>query len=152
MTKPSPSTSSYVLMCTGDSKKNEVAVATRAKDYSPSKEKVDDIPPLLVQPPPPTSPPNDPLHVKRPGLDTVLLPPPKGVVQKSAFNPHVRAAQNYNIVEDLAQAPSTMSALKVLQSCPTQWKALLKAIGGIDPTDTNLIIFDLEDHIPRLPP
>jgi hypothetical protein len=45
-----------------------------------------------------------------------------------------------------------MSALKVLQSCPTQWKELLKAIGGIDPTDTNLIIFDLEDHIPRLPP
>jgi hypothetical protein len=25
-------------------------------------------------------------------------------------------------------------------------------IGGIDPTDTNLIIFDLEDHIPRVPP
>jgi hypothetical protein len=61
-------------------------------------------------------------------------------------------AQNYNIVEDLVQEPSTMSALKVLQSCPAQWKALLKAISGIDPTDTNLIIFDLEDHIPRLPP
>jgi hypothetical protein len=74
------------------------------------------------------------------------------VVRKSAFNPHARAAQNYSIVEDLAQAPSAMSALEVLQSCPTQWKALLKAIGGIDPTDTNLIIFDLEDHIPRLPP
>jgi hypothetical protein len=28
----------------------------------------------------------------------------------------------------------------------------LKAIGGIDPTDTNLIVFDLDDHIPRLPP
>jgi hypothetical protein len=28
----------------------------------------------------------------------------------------------------------------------------LKAIGGIDPTDTNLIAFDLDDHIPRLPP
>jgi hypothetical protein len=69
-----------------------------------------------------------------------------------AFNPHSRVAQNYNIVEDLAQAPSAMSTLEVLQSCPTQWKALLKAIGGIDPTDTNLIIFDLEDHIPRLPP
>jgi hypothetical protein len=64
----------------------------------------------------------------------------------------VCAAQNYSIVEDLAQAPSAMSALEVLQSCPTQWKALLKAIGGIDPIDTNLIIFDLEDHIPRLPP
>jgi hypothetical protein len=50
------------------------------------------------------------------------------------------------------QAPSAMSALEVLQSCPAQRKVLLKAIGGIDPTDTNLIIFDLEDHIPSLPP
>jgi hypothetical protein len=50
------------------------------------------------------------------------------------------------------QAPSAMSALEVLQIFPTQWKALLKDIGGIDPTNTNLIIFDLEDHIPRLPP
>jgi hypothetical protein len=73
-------------------------------------------------------------------------------VQKSTFNPHARAAQNYSIVEDLAQAPSTMSALEVLQSCPAQQRALLKAIGGIDPTDMNLIVFDLEDHIPRLPP
>jgi hypothetical protein len=45
-----------------------------------------------------------------------------------------------------------MSALEVLQTCPAQWKALFKAIGGIDPTDTNLIVFDLEDHVPRLPP
>jgi hypothetical protein len=45
-----------------------------------------------------------------------------------------------------------MSALEVLQSFPIQWKALLKAISGIDLTDTNLIIFDLEYHIPRLPP
>jgi hypothetical protein len=52
----------------------------------------------------------------------------------------------------MAQAPSAMSGLEVLQGCPIQWKALLKAIGGIDPTDMNLIIFDLEDHIPRLPP
>jgi hypothetical protein len=28
----------------------------------------------------------------------------------------------------------------------------LKAIGGIDPMDMNLIIFDLEDRIPKLPP
>jgi hypothetical protein len=69
-----------------------------------------------------------------------------------AFNPHACVAQNYKIVEDLAQAPSTMSALKVFQSFPTQQKALLKAIDGIDSMDTNLIIFDLEDHIPRLPP
>jgi hypothetical protein len=27
----------------------------------------------------------------------------------------------------------------------------LKAIGGIDPTDENLIVFDLNEHVPRLP-
>jgi hypothetical protein len=31
-------------------------------------------------------------------------------------------------------------------------KDIVKAIGGINPTDTKLTIFDLEDHIPRLPP
>jgi hypothetical protein len=149
--QPSTSTTFYVLMCTGDSKPNNVALTTRAKDYTPSKEKVDDSPPTLVQPSPPTPPTNGPLHLERSSLDIVLRPP-KGVVRKSNFNQHARAAQNYSIVEDLAQAPSTMSALEVLQSCPAQQKALLKAIGGIDPTNTNLIIFDLEDHIPRLPP
>jgi hypothetical protein len=78
--------------------------------------------------------------------------PRKVSLRNRTFNPHARAAQNYSIVEDLAQAPSAMSALEVLQSCPAQRRALLKAIGGIDPTDTNLIVFDLEDHIPRLPP
>jgi hypothetical protein len=51
-------------MCTGDSKKNEVAVATRTKDYSPSKEKVDDSPPPLAQPPPSASSPNGSLHLE----------------------------------------------------------------------------------------
>jgi hypothetical protein len=139
-------------MCTGDSKKNDIALTTQDKDYSPHKEKVDDIPPSLVQPSPATPPTNGPLHLERLSLDTVLRPPPKGIVHKSTFNPHAHATQNYNIVEDLAQAPSAMSALEVLQSCPKQRKALLKAIGGIDSMDTNLIIFDLEDHIPRLPP
>jgi hypothetical protein len=73
-------------------------------------------------------------------------------LRSRAFNPHAHAAQNYSIVEDLAQAPSVMSALEVLQSCPAQRRDLLKAIGGIDPTDSNLIVFDLDDHIPRLPP
>ena len=101
-------------MCTGDSKQSDVALTTRAKDYSPSKEKVDDLPPSLVQPSPMTPPTNCPLHLERSSLDTVLRPPPKGVIRKSAFNPHARATQNYNIVEDLAQAPSAMSALEVL--------------------------------------
>ena len=44
-----------------------------------------------------------------------------------------------------------MSALEVLQSFPSQRKALLSAIGGIDHTDSNLLTFDLENFIPRLP-
>jgi hypothetical protein len=52
----------------------------------------------------------------------------------------------------MAQEPSMILSLKVPQSCPTQWKTLLKDIGGIDAMYTNLIIFYLEDHIPRLPP
>jgi hypothetical protein len=143
--QPSPSTTYYVLMCTGDSKKNKVAVATQTKDYSPSKEKVDD------SPPPSTSPPNCPLHLKKPSLDIVLCPPPKGFIHNFSFNPHARVAQNHIIVEDLAQTPFAMSALEVLQIFPTQRKELLKDIGGIDPIDMNLIIFELEDHIPRLP-
>jgi hypothetical protein len=89
-------------MCSRDAKKNKVAVTTQAKDYSPSKEKVYDSPPLLVQPPPPTSPPNVPLHLERLSLDIVLCPPLKGIVLNSSINPHARVAQNYSIVEDLA--------------------------------------------------
>jgi hypothetical protein len=101
-------------MCNGDSKKNDITLTTRAKDYSSSKEKVDKIPPLLVQQFPSAPPTNGPLHLEQPSIDTVLRPPPKGVVQKSAFNPHACAAQKYSIVEDLAQASSAMSSLEVL--------------------------------------
>lgn len=44
-----------------------------------------------------------------------------------------------------------MSALEVLQSCSSQWKSLLSAIGGIDPTNSNLICIDLENHVSQLP-
>jgi hypothetical protein len=49
-------------MCNGDSKQNNVAHMTRAKYYSPSKEKVDDLPLALVQPSLATPPTNGPLH------------------------------------------------------------------------------------------
>jgi hypothetical protein len=70
--QPSTSTTSYVLMCTGDSTKDSDALTTRAKDYTSSKEKVDDLPPSLVQPSPPTPPTNGPLHIEQPNLDTVI--------------------------------------------------------------------------------
>jgi hypothetical protein len=83
--QPSPSNTSYVLMCTGDSKKNDITLTTQAKDYSSSKEKVDVIPPSLVQPSPTTPPTNGPLHLEQPSLDTVLRPPPKGIRSKIDF-------------------------------------------------------------------
>ena len=44
-----------------------------------------------------------------------------------------------------------MSALEVLQSCHSQRKSLLSAIGGIDLAYSNLIYFDLENHVRNLP-
>lgn len=44
-----------------------------------------------------------------------------------------------------------MSALEVLQTCPTQWKSLLSAIGVIDPVDLRLITLDLENNVFHLP-
>jgi hypothetical protein len=41
--------------------------------------------------------------------------------------------------------------LEVLQTCPTQWKSLLSALGAVDPADTRLITFDLDCGEPRLP-
>ena len=97
---------------------------------------------------PPSS--SDPLQIEKPNSDLVIKPLAKGVLCKSAFNPHARAAQNYNIFEDLAISPLAMSALEVLQSCPTQRKLLLSPIGAVDVQDSNLMIFDLENSTPRL--
>ena len=44
-----------------------------------------------------------------------------------------------------------MSTLEVLQSCPTQRKNLLTALGALDPDNTNLIHFDVENYKSRLP-
>lgn len=92
-----------------------------------------------------------PLDIERANLDSAIQPPSRGVLWKSSYNPNARFAQHYNIIEDLAQVPSAKSALKFLQSYSFQQKALLSDIGDIDPSDSNLIYFDLENHIPCLP-
>ena len=69
----------------------------------------------------------------------------------SSYNPNAHATQHYSFIEDLAQAPSVMSALEVLQIFPSQQKALLSTIDGIDPTNSSLLTFDLENFTPRLP-
>ena len=81
----------------------------------------------------------------------MILRPPKSTLRKAFFNPNAQAAQFYNVVEDLAQAPCAMSTLEVLQSCPTQRKNLSTALGALDPDNTNLIHFNVENYKYRLP-
>jgi len=47
----------------------------------------------------------------------------KGVLKHSTHNPNARVVQNYSIIEDLGQTPCAMSALEVLQTCPSQTNA-----------------------------
>ena len=44
-----------------------------------------------------------------------------------------------------------MSALEVLKTCPTQRKALLAALGAVDPSDSKLITFDMKNGEPHMP-
>jgi len=131
---------------------SHVRIATQSQDFG-SKNPVDGKEAESSNSNTSTTPPlgSAPLQIEKPNLDLVIKPPAEGIFRKSSFNPHARAAQNYNIVEDLAVAPSAMSALEVLQSCPAQCKLLLSAIGAVDIQDSNLIIFDLENNTPRLP-
>jgi hypothetical protein len=83
----------------------------------PDKEKVSngslpDPSPMTVSSPS-VSPPSGSLQIENPTYDSILCPP-KSTIRKSTFNPSSRAAQNYNIVEDLAQAPYAISALEYL--------------------------------------
>jgi len=122
-----------------------IDLATRAKSYEkqPKGEQsahVDSPSPLQS---------NGPLTFKKPTFEAPSHPS-KGTLW-CTHNLNAWAAQHYSIVEDLAQAPCAMSALEVLQSCPSQRKALLPAIGDVDSTDVSLLSFDPEHSEPCLP-
>jgi hypothetical protein len=57
-----------------------------------------------------------PLHIKNPEPQPRI---PKGVLKLSSYNPNTRVSHNYLIVEDLGQTPCAMSALELLQTCPS---------------------------------
>jgi hypothetical protein len=95
--------------------------------------------------PPSINPSSGPIKIEKPTFNSILCPP-KRKIHKSTFNPSSRAAQNYNIVEDLAQAPCAMYALEVLQHCSSQRRTLLAAIGTIDPESSNDIMFNLDNY------
>jgi hypothetical protein len=143
------STSAHIYMFNG------VNLITRSVTYDtpvkPNKLKIansstSDPLPSSVNPPS-VSPPSVPLQIEKPYFDSIVLPP-KSTIWKSTFNHNSRAAQNYNIVEDLAQAPCAMSSLEVLQHCPSQCRTLLAALGTFDLESSNYITFNLDDHQP----
>ena len=136
---------SQILMLSISKHQNDALISTRNKDYGDpqvSNSKENDQP---------SSSTTTSKGVVPPVIPELTIRPPKGVVHKSTFNPRARAAQHYNVVEDLAQSPSAMSTLEVLQNCPSQRQALLSAIGGVDPRDSNLVSFSHEGYDPQLP-
>jgi hypothetical protein len=113
-----------------------VNVTTQANTYDnppgdQAKEKVVDQPSTST--PPPSS---NPLHIENPISDAVFCLP-KSAIRKATFNPNSCVAQNYNIIEYLAQPPCAMSTLKVLQNYPSQCRTLLSSIGVMDSEESN---------------
>jgi hypothetical protein len=122
----------------------EILLQTRNRQYPPTAESTPTSPETN---PTPTGPP---LVIPRPSAEPPLRIP-RIPLRRNVHNPQARAAHNYSLVDDLAQSPAAMSVLEVLQTCPTQWKSLLSAMGAVDPADTRLITFDLDNCEPRLP-
>ena len=81
----------------------------------------------------------------------MILCPPKSTLRKVVFKPNSQAAQFYNVVEALSLAPYAMSTLEVLQICPIQCKNMLTTLGALDPDNTNLIHFNVENYKSRIP-
>jgi hypothetical protein len=104
----------------------------------------------IDQPSTSTPPPSStPLQIEKPILDAVLCLP-KGTIRKVTFNTSVCTTQNYNIVEDLVQAPCAMSTLEVLQNYPSQRRTLLSTIGAMDLEESNMIMFNMDYFKERL--
>jgi hypothetical protein len=94
--------------------------------------------------------PLPPLHIKK-TMGETMTHIPKGAFKKSSHNPNARASQNYSVIEDLAQTPCAMSSLEVLQSFPSQRKALLSSLGVVEPANSGSIIFYPSNVKPHFP-
>jgi hypothetical protein len=90
----------------------EVLLQTHSRQYrAPTKSPP--IPPEKI--PAPTGPL---LMIPRPNTKTPLHIP-RIPLRRNVHNPQARAAHNYSLVNDLAQSPTAMSVLEVLQTFPT---------------------------------
>lgn len=120
--------------------KSHVNVATRVHDYG-------EIETSKVKYVPETT---NPLPIKRPSTKSIPQIS-KGSAKHSTINPNARVAQNYLIVEYLAQIPCAMSVLEVLQSCLAQRSDLLSTISAVDPKNSLALTFDTLNVKKRLP-
>ena len=59
-------------------------------------------------------------------------------------NPTARASLDYSIIDDFTYSSSAMSTLEVLRTCHLEQKAFISALGAIDPSNSRLITFDLD--------
>ena len=111
-------------------------VVTHAKDYGSSQ------PDLGKEP----APPESPLRIEK-AVDKPEVAPriPKGVLKHSGHNPNAR------VLKHLGHTPCAMSALEVLQSCPSQRKVLFSPLGVNDDNSSSVIKFETVGLQPHLP-
>jgi hypothetical protein len=94
--------------------------------------------------------PSAPLQIER-MMGETMTHISKEAFNKASNNPNARAAQNYSVVEDLSQTPCVIFSLEVLQSFPSQRKALLVSLGSVETCNLGTIMLDTTDLKPRLP-
>ena len=109
----------------------ELAVENSAKFSSDNKPLATFVP----KPPPsvstgPLSTPNGPFQIPQTKVE-VHTKIPKGPLHRNVASG--KATHSYSIVDDLAQSPAVVSTLELLQSCPSQRKSLLSAMGVVAP-------------------
>lgn len=122
-----PTSSSLVMMLCSTKPKNDVMVTTKNKYYvnlSASTGQVINQPVSSIASIPDPTPNMVPTKL--------MIKTLNGVIHKYRLNPHARVAQNYNIIEDLNQAPCAMSTPDVLQKFSMQNNTLLSIIICID--------------------
>ena len=68
-----------------------------------------------------------------------------------AHNPHAKVTHHYSVLDDLAQSLAAMSTLEVIQTCPSQKKALLTILGAIDPLESHMMTFYIVQSAPQFP-
>jgi len=79
-------------------------------------------------------------HLEIPQTKLEAIPNiPKGPLYRNVASN--KSSHTYSIVDDLVQSPAAISTLQVLQSCHSQKKDLLTALGAVDPSNDCLIVY-----------